>query len=205
MGTYSKSWLKDFVVNVYGPPTKVQLSSTDPADLVKAMGYQEEAELVEAMEFQERESLEASAAKMEDEGDLDDDMNREESCRQTLGRVGKLNNGPEIARSGYDPLFPENWTSLVKVKGIKGGDTADKNSKAVEFQKYDNWKSLRVLGEEPNLCPVVTPEMLPQIKNCTMTSCAMKPLKGKPLSDFGCEACCAGEKMETYVLPYYGQ
>jgi|ERR1712129_84121 len=130
----AKSWLKEFVVNIYGPPTTLQVSKTAPADLLQAMGYQNQNGYLQ------------KSAKMEAEVDVDDDENLEKSCAHALDRLAKLNNGPEIARLGTDPMFPENWKSLTERKGLKCGDTAT-GAPAVGCEQYDNWGSFKFANE----------------------------------------------------------
>jgi hypothetical protein len=134
----AKSWLKEFVVNIYGHPTTLQVSKTAPADLLQAMGYQNQNEYLQ------------KSAKMEAEVDVDDDENLEKNCARALDRLAKLNNGPEIARLGTDPMFPENWKSLTEQKGLKCGDTAT-GAPAVGCEKYDNWGSFKFANECPTL------------------------------------------------------
>jgi len=140
---YAKSWLKEFVVNVYGPPTTLQVSKTAPADLLQAMGYQNQYGLLQ------------ESAKMEAEVDVDDDENLENNCARALDRLTKLNNGPEIARLGTDPMFPENWKSLTERKGLKCGDTAT-GAPSVGCEQYDNWGSFKLANECPQI-PSGTP------------------------------------------------
>jgi len=149
----AKSWLKEFVVNVYGPPTTLQVSKTAPADLLQAMGYQNSGYL-------------QKSAKTEDEVDVDDDENLEGSCGHALDRLKKLNNGPEIARLGTDPMFPETWKSLVERKGLKCGDSAT-GAPGVGCEKYDSWQSFKFAdacptfnrGTQKSYCTCIKPGM----------------------------------------------
>jgi len=132
----AKSWLKEFVVNVYGPPTTLQVSKTAPADLLRAMGYQSQYQY-EYLQM---------PANIEAEVDVDDDENLENNCARALDRLAKLNNGREIARLGTDPMFPENWHSLTERKGLKCGDAAT-GAPSVGCEKYDNWGTFRLANE----------------------------------------------------------
>jgi len=126
----ARSWLKEFVINVYGAPTKLQPSRqyTDPADLYQAMGVQQN--LME-------EASDVAA-------DTDDDMAMEGRCGYYIDRLSKLNNGQEIASSGRDPLFPESIQSI----GRPGGKCGD-GSRGIHSTcgKYNNWKSMTVLKD----------------------------------------------------------
>jgi len=123
----SKSWLKEFVVNVYGPPTVLTLSQqyADPADLFKAMGLQRPGV-----------SLAGS--------DIVDDVDMDGKCGAVIDRLSKLNNGQDIASSGRDSLFPESMDSIAR-PGSTCGDSAAGHS--AKCEKYNNWKSLRDLKE----------------------------------------------------------
>jgi len=120
----SKSWLKEFVVNVYGPPTELRLSKTyaDPGDLASAMGLQGQYSLVGS--------------------DLAED--EDGSCGKYIDRMSKLNNGAEIARTGRDSLFPESMESISR-PGVSCGDSAA--GKSAKCEKFNNWASLRVLKD----------------------------------------------------------
>jgi len=149
---YSKSWVKEFVVNVYGPPTKLQQSTTKPADLLASMTNSgDSGDFGDYGDWGSDYGTEYVEKAATTEVDQDADMASEENCARYLDRLPKLNNGREIARLGYDPLFPESMKGLVSKKGLKGGDIATGEA-ATGFEKYNNWASLRGLGsEEP--CP----------------------------------------------------
>jgi len=123
----SKSWLKEFVVNVYGPPTVLTQSQqyAHPADLFKAMGL-------------ERPGVSLAGSDIVDDDDMDG------KCGAIIDRLSKLNNGQDIASSGRDSLFPESMGSIAR-PGSKCGDSAAGHS--AKCEKYNNWKSLRVLKD----------------------------------------------------------
>jgi len=121
----AKSWLKEFVINVYGPATVLQMSRafSDPSDLAKAM----------------RLSMSLAGSDQVDDSDEDDGK-----CGYYIDRMAKLNNGKEIASTGHDSLFPESSGSIAR-PGSTCGDSAA--GKAASCEKFNNWESLSVLKD----------------------------------------------------------
>lgn len=121
----AKSWLKEFVINAYGPPTVLQLSKkyADPYDLAQAM------------------QLPMSLAGSVQRGDSDEDDGK---CGHFIDRLAKLNNGKEIASTGQDSLFPESLASIAR-PGATCGDSAAGQSASCE--KFNKWKSLSDLKD----------------------------------------------------------
>jgi len=89
-------------------------------------------------------------------------VNVEASCGKAVDRLSSLNNGPSIASSGTDALFPEVERTIAK-PGTNCGDSARNIFKPCSI--YDKWKSINGAPEaERTVAPTPQPTPEPIIR-----------------------------------------